>query len=479
MAVRSPDLRRIAVHIVVRAREIRWTRLERAIERAAAAHDVERLASLLLRSSREVAAATGRLHGSRARHPLPRIAVLDRAQFTDDARRLAGQLGEARVLLLRREAFKAIGLITLPAGTGDLNYRTVVERDPAAVHRHRALLSAVWKALDPEGEIELVVTANTSYWAEVELGAALEEHGVAFVALHKENLKSPGHVERWAPVYRETRAPFRGRAVLVQNASEADLQIRSGVAPAERIDVVGMARLDTFHAHRIRTAGSRVDGDILFAGFLPGLNLPTPVDAPGREPTLGLPLPDLERRPEHLVDACFALNRVAVDVARRFPGRRVVLKTKGRAQDRRWAPIILAHAAGEEGVPSNLQLVHGGDAVTMTKQASVVIGLNSTMLLEALAAGRPAVVLELGEMAGPARPFLIDLDGAATVVRQEDAAAATIAKLVEDPPDVPHELAERTRELLERWTANADGGATERTLARLREYLRGASQAGR
>jgi hypothetical protein len=479
VAVRSPDLRRTAVRAVVRAREARWSRLARSIERAASARDADELADLLLRSGREVAAAAGRLHGSRPRRPLPRIAVLDRAQFTDDARRLAGQLGEARVLLLRREALKSIGLITLPAGIGDLDYRTAIEREPVALRRHRQLLSAVWKALDPDGRIRLVVTANTSYWAEVEFGAALEELGVAFVALHKENLKSPGHVERWAPVYRETRAPFHGRAALVQNAAEADLQVRAGVAPAERIDVVGMARLDTFHAHRIETAGDRVDGDVLFAGFLPGLNLPTPVDAPGREPTLGLPLPDLDQRPEHLVEACFALNRVAADVARRFPDRRVVIKTKGRAQDRRWAPLILAHAAGEAGIPGNLDLVHGGDAIAMTKHASVVVGLNSTMLLEALAAGRPAVVLELGEMSGPARPFLIDLDGAAIVVRDEVSAATTIGRLVEDPPAVPLELDQRTRELLERWTANASGDATERTLERLREYLQEGPRAGR
>jgi hypothetical protein len=82
-------------------------------------------------------------------------------------------------------------------------------------------------------------------------------------------------------------------------------------------------------------------------------------------------------------------------------------------------------------------------------------------------------------MAGPARPFLIDLDGAAIVVRQEDAAAATIAKLVEDPPDVPHGLDDRTREVLEQWTANADGDATERTLSKLRECMQEGPRAGR
>jgi len=465
--------RRLAVRAVIAWRAARWRRIERSLEEAARAREPDSAALRLRRASLDVATGLGRLRGRHARGRLPEVVILQRSQFTDDARMLVEELGHHRALLIPREALKALARVNLPFGTGDLTYRAAQERDAGAMRRHRAFLSAVWSRFDPEGDVRLVLTANTSYWAEVELGAALEELGVPFVALHKENLKSPGHAARWAPSYRTERAPFLGRAVLVQNASEATLQSEAGVAPAERITVVGMARLDRFHEHRTRTAGTTVDGDVLFASFLPGLNLPSPPEPRGRDAILGLPLPDPEPRPEHLIEACFALHRVAVQVARLLPGQRVVVKTKGRDQDRRWTRQIIEHTAGPDGVPPNLVLVHGGDAVTMTLAASVVVGLNSTMLLEAIAAGRRAVVLELGEMRAAAREFLIELSGAATIVRDEETAPTTIASLVKHPSVVPATLGEMEREVLQCWAGNSDGSARKRTVTQLRAIMDG------
>ena len=465
------SLRRAIVRLLVRWREARGRRIERALERASERGDARRIARLLRRASLDIAAGEGRLRGRRVRRPLPTVAVLARTQFTDDARALAARLGVERVLLVPREALKAIGRTQLPADTGDLAYRVVAARDEAPMQRYRALLGATWDAFDPDGDVRMVLTANTCYWAEIELGAALDERDVALVALHKENLKSAGHAARWEPVYRDERAPFLGRAVLVQNEGERALQVRGEVAPAERITVVGMARLDAFHAHRRRTAGSVPSGDLVFASMLPGEILPRPRGYAGASPNLGLPIPDAEQRPEHLVDASLALHRVAVRVARALPGRRVVVKTKGLPRDREWVPRVLGHVAGPDGVPANLTVVHGGDAAAITREAALLAGLNTTMLLEAIAAGRPAAVLALGEAADVVRDHVIDLASAAPVLDDEDAAVRAIVTLADAPPPVPDELDATTRQVLDRWTANADGDASERVVAALAQLL--------
>lgn len=450
----------------VRDRVMRW-RLERASRRT----DVRRTARLLLRASLDIGSGSGRLDGRSVRRPLPSIAILARSQFTDDARALAERLDVARVLLVPREALKAIARPHLPADAGDLTYRVAAARDDAPMLRYRALLADVWRHLDPDGDVQLVLTANSGYWAEVELGGALEELDVPFVALHKENLKSPAHADEWRRVYREERATFHGRCILVQNEGERALQAGGEVAPAERIEVVGLARLDAFHAHRTRTAGELPTGDIVFAGFLPGAILPRPHGYVGSDPVHGLPLPDVDHRPEHLVEACLALHRVAIAVARRLPDRRIIVKTKGGEHDRTWFPRVLDIAADGAALPTNLRLVHGGDAAAMTRSAAVLAGLNTTMLLEALAAGRPAVALVLAEAAGPASEHVVDLSGAAQVVHDEAAAVDLIARLAEHPPAVPETLDAATREVLERWTGNPDGRATQRTIAALRRAM--------
>lgn len=450
-------------------------RLERRLEHAALRSDASTAARLLRRASLDVAAGTGRLRGRRVRSRLPSVAVLQRSQFTDDARQVVERLGNERVLLVSREALKAMARALLPSDTGDLTYRTVMARDPSPMLRYRDFLTRVWAALDPGADVRLVLTANTCYWAEVELGAALESHNTAFVAMHKENLKSPAHAARWEPVYRDERAPFLGRAVLVQNRGERDLQVRGLVAPAEKITVVGMARLDDFHAHRERTAGSRTQGDVLFAGFLPGEILPRPNGCVGIEPRLGLPLPELAERPEHMVEACLAMHRVAVATARALPERRIVLKTKGGERDRYWFPRVLAHVTDGGRLPDNFVLQHGGDAARMTRDAAVVAGLNTTMLLEAIAAGRPAVVLALGEAAQDARSFVMDLSGAASIVHDEADAVDRIVHLVASSPEVPGQLDAAMLDVLERWSGNSLGNATVRTVDALSPLLRSTS----
>lgn len=464
-------LRAAAVRVAGRLHERRQRRLVRSLTAASARGDARLVGRLLRRASLDVSAGTGRLRGRRVRRRLPTVAILARSQFTDDARELAAGLDAERVLLISREALKAIARGWLPQDTGDLTYRLVAARDATPMRRYGAFLDRVWDTFDPHDDVRLALTANTCYWAEIELGAALDARDVAFVALHKENLKSAGHAAAWQPVYRNDRGPFLGRAVLVQNEAEGRLQTQGDVAPAERIHVVGMARLDGFHAHRRRTAGSTPTGDLVFASMLPGAILPRPSGYRGSATELGIPIPDTQQRPEHLVEASLAIHRVAVTVARALPERRVVVKTKGLPHDRTWVPRILRHVAGPSGLPSNLMMIHGGDAAGITRAAALVAGLNTTMLLESIAAGRPAVVLALGEAADQARDFVIDLAGAAPIVREEEDAVRSIVALVTEPPQVPAELDDVTRQVLERWTANSDGGASQRVVATLRQLL--------
>lgn len=384
-------------------------------------------------------------------------------------------MGFERVLQLDRRHFKVMAGALLPAGASNMTYRRMTTGDPAAGLKYRDFLAEMWRHFDPAGDVRLVLTGNSCYWGEVEFGAALEQLGVPFVALHKENLKSPGHGARWESVYREDRAAFRGRAVFVHNRQERDLHVRGDVVPEERIEVVGMSRLDGFHAHRRSTVGEIIDGDLVFAGFLPAEALPHPDrnhgKLPGRSKVLGLPLPDTEERPEHLVEACLAFHRVAVEVARRLPERRVVIKTKGRDRDPTWFPRIIDHVAGPGGPPPNLVIVHGGDAAQMTRTAAMVIGFNTTMLLEAVAAGRPAVVLALGEAAGVMQNYVLDLRGAALVLEDETQAADHILELAAEPRTVLAELPDSVRDVLERWTGNSDGRATDRTIVALRGMM--------
>ena len=119
-----------------------------------------------------------------------------------------------------------------------------------------------------------MISGNFSYATERELASAMQELGVPFIALHKENLKTPGRVEFFERIYSERRGPFTGRKILVYNKIERDLQIRAGVAEAARIAITGMPRLDRMHAWRRGNASTVQCNHILFFVFSSATGMP-------------------------------------------------------------------------------------------------------------------------------------------------------------------------------------------------------------
>ena len=69
----------------------------------------------------------------------------------------------------------------------------------------------------------------------------------------------------------------------------------------------------------------------------------------------------------------------------------MIVKTKGRARDRETVKNALG-TRDERDLPRNMQVVHGGSPLPLIAKAAVVGGFHSTVLMEALAAGRPVVV---------------------------------------------------------------------------------------
>jgi hypothetical protein len=110
--------------------------------------------------------------------------------------------------------------------------------------------------------------------------------------------------------------------------------------------------------------------------------------------------------------------------------------------------------------------VEGGDPLELLQDAWVVVGMNSTALLEALAMGKTVLSPAFAEAADPAmRPWIADFGPS---VEQMQTPEQLIARLVEltagRAPLVPREAHRSASEALEDWAGNADGKASERVL---------------
>jgi hypothetical protein len=284
----------------------------------------------------------------------------------------------------------------------------------------------------------------------------LKQAGTPLVVLHKENVKSPGRVEYWDAIYR-TRGQFEGSKILVYNATERDLQAKTGVAARGQIEVTGMPRLDRIH--RWRRSHANAGGDdarpqALFFSFW------------RKEKVTGTGVwEDLS-----WTGLCDGTHRAVVELARQHPHARIVIKTKAVSQrvDEIWD--ILREPGGD--LPPNITVISGGDPFPLITESRVVIGFNTTALLEALAAGKPVIVPQFAEAEDERmRRLVIDVGGAVERATSPGEVIRMAGAHLDGPSATPKELSGAASEALTYWVGNDDGQAGRRVLKAVRAEI--------
>jgi hypothetical protein len=340
----------------------------------------------------------------------------------------------------------------------------------ASKKAYRDFLAKLWKHLSRIGRIDAVLAPNFHYSAQREFAAALEEAGTPFIVLHKENLKSPGRVEFWRDMYRH-RGKFSGRKILVYNETERALQLATSVTAPDKVIVTGMPRLDRIHRWRRANAKSgngQAQWQVLFFAFDCREKLPVVrrLDAKRAAELVG-------RWGElSWTELCEGTHRAVVDLARRRPDIRVVVKTKGVERQRKDVDRMLR--ASSNPLPSNLTVINGGDAFQMLTESKVVIGFNTTAQLEAIAAGKPVIVPWFSEALAPkTRDFVIDLGKAVEYAHSPEELVEMACRLVDTSNGLPREIDINASQALIRWTGNDDGAAGRRVLEAIRNEIGG------
>lgn len=395
--------------------------------------------------------------GARDRRP-GRIVLLPKAGGSEDFRDAADTAGADDGLELCglprdhvRAVFEAIvGEDAFPSLT-DTDYRVGDTTFAPAKERYRRFLVRVVRRYARRLRAVGFVTSNLSFRAERELAAACVEAGVGFVALHKESIRTSAQRHFFTRAYAELLGPFEGSALGVYNADERTSILESSMAPEERVQVVGCPRMDPLHRIREQRAGQRPSADapvVLFA-IDEKAGTWTPYD--GREDTHA---PRWERLAA-LTDEAF------VAAARSMPERRFVIKVKIGREAQQLARL-------PDDPPVNLYVVSSGIGTALLEEAAVVIGFNSTVLLEALAVGAPTLVPRYAEAADPAAgDWLFDLSGAVEEIHALEELAPAISRALGRGPS--EGLSGDAVAALERYVGNADGRASARAWAFLRE----------
>lgn len=406
--------------------------------------------------------------------PRYRALIMIRPAFAQDVEESFQDSDEFKLIPWPNFALKAFASAILAPTLDHNHYLTDDPVEKATKAEYRDFLRKLWRHFLAVRPVDVVLTGNFGYFTEREFATVLEEAGTPFIALHKENLKSPGRVKFWQSIYTERRGKFTGRKILVYNDVERDLQISSGVMDSENIAVTGMPRLDKFHRWRRAHAAPKPElsrPSVLFFAFDRADKLP----AIRRKPAAGVP-GNVEPMGEQWggilswAQLGDELHRAVVRLARKRPDLDIIVKTKDRL--RRQKDIMEMLSATGEELPANLLLVTSGDPFDLVAAAKVVIGFNTSGLLEALAAGKPVVVPWFGEACNPdMREHIIELGGAVDYGYSPDELIEHVCRHADAPSSAPLELRTETAAALRHWAGNDDGASGHRVRASIRAEI--------
>lgn len=389
-----------------------------------------------------------RPRGTRSRRTRGRrLAILHKVGGTEDVLAAFEARGRVDIGLLKfqRDDAKPVFHEFLGEALGDFDYRphdATLDTDKQA---YRTFVGQVIRHYCRLLGVRAFVAASMGYFAEREFAAACEALDIPFLALHKESIRTSAQRPLYERGLSDNVGPFTGRAIAVYNDDERTSQLRSGVVDPDRIAVVGCPRADVHHVRR-RAGAPSTDRRVTYFAIDPlaGTRTFGPDADSGHTPSM----PRWDQTASNTERALVAWARANPDVA-------IDVKVKlGRSRQ------VRKRFEGHT-LPRNVAVHQKGVGTDFIHRAHVVVGLNSTVLLEALAAGRHVIVPRFGETASPdVDGFLFALDGTATEVFTEAEFAEALSSALASP--LRTDLDDTTREVLDRYLGNPDGRASDR-----------------
>jgi len=326
----------------------------------------------------------------------------------------------------------------------------------------RAMLTGIFERLRRDPGIDAVVSCTFYYGQDREWEAGAPLAGVASFALHKENMKDPVTHAATIQRYRRRQFRFTGTRIFLFNELEATVLRAAGCADPERTTVLGGLRMDTLRRDIEAGRFARPGRKVVFFSSHHAIGLLQLRRARGffsDDPEEGF-VEWFDRT--HATVARFALENPDIEVwikPKWLPGWK----------DRIEAAIDQDLGTAASAIP-NLTIGVDRDAQTLIAESSVVVGVNSTTLLEAKLTGRRVVVPLLAEAGGKYFDehiyFQDHLDAFNTVRTESELLAALKAEIDGEAP-----VRSTPGSLIADYLGLVDGTVGDKIVAQMRQDI--------
>jgi hypothetical protein len=349
------------------------------------------------------------------------------------------------------EALRAEALRVFPVEVASgLEAFTRADLDRAR-HRYAAILREILEDRFSKSAFDAVLAPSDTFFYVRSAPAVAHALGVPFLVAQKETTISEHSLREHAEQVRRFAPPLADRMTVCSERHKR-FWLRAG-GEQEKIVVTGQPRFDFYSNPAAWPAKPESDGpSVLFLSY--AVDAYHPGDGHG-----GSAWSELHRQTE----------RGLSELARQ--GWRVLVKPHPQQSPR--SLDSLRRAAGKLWGKAVVPVDAQADVRPLIVTADVVVGFQSTALLEAMAAGRPVVYTGWDPQAAALEEQLIPFQRwSHEIAVVEQAADLPDAVLAVRGQVCPQEVMRRRREIVEGYLGPLDGEASARTVAVLREEAR-------
>ena len=379
------------------------------------------------------------------------VLALSPEGFRRDLEVLA-KSGRFRVLLLPSKWPYRIMYLFYPRGLRAMDYLNPASDSKTMSQKkalHRFYLKWLPGLLSSCG-IDCVVSYHIRVPMDVDFGMVADQAGFPYIVMYREGLFASGPRLRGKMPILFERFGFWGSHLIVHNESCRDLTIETGLDAPDKVSALGCLRMDEF-LQTIKAVPERGhDGPRRVAYFPFSLK-----DYPGASFPLDVFFP-------MFCDIHVTLARLAAD----NPDIEVVFKPKPKVL-KGWR-IHLDMAFAEAGIDPdaipNLIIDANLDAQELILNSDVVVGLNTTTLLEAGIAKKPVVVTFFDELQQKAYvdsiKFVEAFDYLDVAGNSSDMVRLIKGRILDG--EISEEDLAGRREMFAKYVSDPDGGALDK-----------------
>ena len=241
---------------------------------------------------------------------------------------------------------------------------------------YKEFLKIFLKTLQTKYKFNIFIGFNFKYLAEREVHTACSELKIPFLILYKESIHTEIQKKYFLHVHKKTNEKFHGFKVAVYSKYAKKFLTEPKIAKSSKIEIVGCSRLyDSFLLRKIKP-----NKQILYYAIQDDRGLPTPLIIKyGKYFFKNLDNKKIfdinsDWRKLHL-----KIIKILKKFALNYPDITIQIKIKNKNKSNKNDYVNL---------PKNINVIYSGAGHELLRDSKIVIGWNTTYILEAIAANR-------------------------------------------------------------------------------------------